>query len=203
MSRAKVGLLIGIFFLATFCFTCFETTLGLLVFQKFSIDSESARGIRIVAYLFTYAGLVGALVQGGAIGRMVKAMGEPKLIAVSMFLVAISLGFLPFAKNWAEILILLGLLAIGSSLTRPPVFGMISNLTAANEQGVTIGVAQSAGSLARILGPLFAASLFAFHPSYPYLICGIVSLLTGILAWQRLTRDGAPALSANIQNAES
>jgi MFS family permease len=203
MSRAKVGLLIGIFFLATFCFTCFETTLGLLVFQKFSIDLESARGIRIVAYLFTYAGLVGALVQGGAIGRMVKAMGEPKLIAVSMFLVAVSLGLLPFAKNWAEILILLGLLAIGSSLTRPPVFGMISNLTPANEQGVTIGVAQSAGSLARILGPLFAASLFVYHPSYPYLICGIVSLLTGILAWQRLTRDGAPALSANIQNAES
>lgn len=35
LTRPKIGLLIGIFFLATFCFTCFETTLGLLIFQKF------------------------------------------------------------------------------------------------------------------------------------------------------------------------
>jgi len=33
----------------------------------------------------------------------------------------------------------------------PPVFGLLSNYTSANEQGATIGVAQSAGSLARIL----------------------------------------------------
>ncbi len=197
LGRPKVGLLIGVFFLATFCFTCFETTLGLLVFQKFSIDPESAKGVKLVAYLFTYAGLVGALVQGGATGRLVKALGEPKLVAVSLLLVAFSLGPLPFAKSWPAILTLLALLAIGSSMTRPPVFGMISNLTTAHEQGVTIGVAQSAGSLARILGPIFSATLFVRDPRLPYVICGVVSLLAAILAWQRLGRDYEPALAVN------
>ncbi|EEF60410.1 MFS transporter [Pedosphaera parvula] len=203
LSRPKVGLLIGIFFLATFCFTCFESTLGLLILSKFSLKFDSAKGIRTVSYLFIYAGLVGALVQGGATGRLVKALGEPKLIALSLFLVAISLGPLPFAQNWTQVLILLALLSIGSSLTRPPVFGMISNFSSAQEQGVTIGVAQSAGSLARIIGPLFALPLFTYQQSYPYLICGAISLLTGILAWQRLSRDHAPAVAAEPQKAGS
>jgi DHA1 family tetracycline resistance protein-like MFS transporter len=203
LGRPKVGLLISIFFLATFCFTCFETTLGLLVFQKFFIDPESARGIKIVAYLFTYAGLVGAVVQGGATGRLVKALGEPKLVAVSLFLVAVSLGPMPFARNWPVLLVLLGLLAIGSSLTRPPVFGMISNLTSAHEQGVTIGVAQSAGSLARIAGPIFAASLFTRIPQLPYVICAVVSFFTGLLAWQQLSKGYEPALAAEPQKIAS
>ncbi len=196
MGRPKIGLLIAIFFLATFSFTCFETTLGLLVLKKFGIDPETSEGARKVAYLFMYAGLVGAFVQGGATGRLVKMMGEPKLVAVSLFLVALSLGPMPFANTWLGIYILLALLAIGSSLTRPPVFGMISNLTEASEQGVTIGVAQSAGSLARILGPLFSATLFARIMSLPYLICAGVSLLTGVLAWQWLSKNYEPPLRA-------
>jgi MFS transporter, DHA1 family, tetracycline resistance protein len=203
MSRPKVGLLIGIFFLATFCFTCFETTLGLLIFQKFNIDPESKRGVKLVTNLFMYAGIVGALVQGGATGRLVKAMGEPKLVAVSLFLVAISLGPLPFANNWSMILLFLGLLSIGSSMTRPPVFGMISHLTNPQEQGTTIGVAQSAGALARIFGPMFSASLFFKIPYLPYVICACLAFLTGILAWQRLTRHYEPVLDAVAPNVEA
>ena len=202
MGRPKVGLLIGVFFLATFCFTCFETTLGLMIFQKFSIDPESARGIKLVANLFMYAGLVGALVQG-ATGRLVKMMGEPKLIAMSLFLVAISLGPLPFASSWGGIYACLAVLAIGSSLTRPPVFGMISHLTNAREQGVTIGVAQSAGALARIFGPLFAATLFTKIAYLPYVICSGVSFLTGILAWQRLSKDYEPAVALGVPKPEA
>lgn len=197
MSRPKIGMLIGVFFLATFCFTCFETTLGLLILQRFSIEPDSAKGVKLTSYLFTYAGLVGAVVQGGATGRLVKMLGEPKLVAVSLILVALSLGPLPFATTWTGILVLLAFLAIGSSMTRPPVFGMISNLTDAHEQGVTIGVAQSAGSLARILGPLFAASLFTRNPALPYLICAGLAFLTGLIAWQRLSKNYSPAIAVH------
>jgi len=40
--------------------------------------------------------LISAFVQGGAIGRLVKKFGEPKLIAMSLFLTGISLAMLPF-----------------------------------------------------------------------------------------------------------
>src|SRR5713101_5758179 len=187
LGQPKVGLLVVVFFLATFCFSCFESTLPLIVGDNFHLDfrtNESSASP--IAYLFVYCGLIGALVQGGAVGRMVRTLGEPKLIAVSLVLTGISLAMIPFIKgtrqlswrvlfhpegfSWVLLLVALALLSIGSSLTRPPLFGLLSNLTPAHEQGATIGVAQSAGSLARILGPVFASTLFTRHPTLPYLI---------------------------------
>lgn len=208
LGRPKVGLLIGVFFLATFAFTCFETTLGLLVGQNFHLDPEKGDDAKTIGYLFAYCGVVGAAVQGGAIGRLVKMLGEPRLIAVSLALVAFSLAPLPFIHataggprlvSWIELLLALGFLSAGSGLTRPPVFGLISVLTSAYEQGATIGVAQSAGSLARIIGPIFAATLFDHHPALPYLICGGVSLLAAMLTWQSLCKTELPVVAGDAQ----
>jgi MFS family permease len=202
MTRPKVGLLIYVFFLATFAFTCFETTIGLLICQKFGIDVESKRASSLQGYLFAYAGVIGALVQGGLTGRLVKKMGEPKLIATSLFLAAIGLGFLPYYVGWTSLLILLAVLSIGTSLTRPPVFGMISNLTPANEQGVTIGVAQSMGALARILGPMTIVPVFYRIPALPYVICSTVSFATGMVAWQQLSKGYERAPVTAVEKVE-
>ena len=201
----KVGLLIVVFFLATFCFTCFETTLGLLVSQNFNLKFQTVNGQFIfdekVVYLYAYCGIVGAIVQGGAIGRAVKKLGEPLLISLSLVLVGLAMAPMPFAKNWLGLLFVLALLAIGSSLTRPPVFGLISILTPAHEQGATIGVAQGAGSLARIIGPMFASTLFDRHPALPYLVCATLSLLTAMVAWQFLHKPSQTVLDAKTQGA--
>jgi len=125
-------------------------------------------------------------VQGGAIGRLVKRMGEPRLIAASLFLAAVGIGILPFLTTWGLLLLGLGIFSIGSSLTRPPVFGMISMLTPANEQGATMGVAQGVGSLARIVGPIFAASLFVLNAPLPYLFCAVLCLFTSLMTMQYL-----------------
>jgi multidrug resistance protein len=84
LREPKIGLLVITFFLATFCFSCFESTLPLLVSDNFHLDIRSDQAsATTVVYLFAYCGIIGAMVQGGAIGRAVKKMGEPKLIAVS------------------------------------------------------------------------------------------------------------------------
>jgi fucose permease len=90
------------------------------------------------------------------------------------------------------LLIVLALLAIGSGLNRPPVFGLISLKSPVDEQGANLGVAQSFGSLARILGPIFASTLFFVKPALPYVICGGVALLTALFAWRYLCRDNSP-----------
>jgi DHA1 family tetracycline resistance protein-like MFS transporter len=214
LRAPRVGMLVIVFFLATFCFSCFESTLPLLVGANFHLDFKSdATSASTVAYLFVYCGLIGALVQGGAIGRLVKRMGEPRLIAWSLVLTAASMALLPFLKGesrlacqvllqpagrpWVWLLLVLALLSVGTSLTRPPLFGMLSNLTPANEQGATIGVAQGAGSLARILGPVFATALLFHSPPLPYLICAVVLLATAVLVVQRLCREPSPAQVRN------
>ncbi len=192
LSHPGIGVLIGAFFLATFGFACFETTLGLLVMENYGLDLEhDDRAKMTVGYLFAYCGVIGAIVQGGLIGRMVKKFGEPALISGSLMLTAITLVLLPLVSgssglSWILLLGLLGSLSIGTGLTRPPLFGLLSNMTSTDEQGVTIGVAQSAGSLARIVGPIFAAGLFYVHPTIPYSICGGILLVTGVVVWRRL-----------------
>jgi multidrug resistance protein len=207
LRQPTIGLLIVIFFLATFCFTTFELTLGLVIAENFRLGFKTREAISTASYLFMYCGIIGAFVQGGPIGKLVKSMGERKLIAVSLFLTAVSLAPIPFlygegrlswstlfsnhAGNWWLLLIVLAVLSIGSGLTRPPLFGLLSVLTPANQQGATIGIAQSAGSLARIFGPLFAGAFFKAHPAIPYVSCAGIAFITGIIAWQRLVKATA------------
>ena len=217
LRQPRVGLLVVVFFLATFCFSCFESTLALLVGANFHLDfKRDATSASTVAYLFVYCGLIGALVQGGAIGRLVKKMGEPRVIALSLVLTAASFAWIPFLKGtsnlswrlllqhdglpWVWLLLALALLSVGTSLTRPPLFGLLSNLTPDNEQGATIGVAQGAGSLARILGPIFATALLAWSPALPYLTCAVVLLGTTVLVVQRLQQEGQPAADGKAAN---
>ena len=129
----------------------------------------------------------------GVIGRLVKKLGEPKLIFISLLVFAAGLAGLPFATTLPEILLVLALLAIGSGLNRLPVFGLISLKSSPHEQGANLGVAQSFGSLARILGPIFAGTLFFVSIKLPYLICGGIALLTALFAWKSLCHEGSPA----------
>jgi len=204
LSQPKIGMLILIFFLATFAFSCFESTLPLLVSDNFDlgITADATKPATTVISLFVFCGVIGALIQGGAIGRLVKALGEPKLIALSLLLTGIALALLPFIKGegaliwsallhasdrpWIEMLLALALLSIGSALTRAPVFGLLSNLAPASERGATIGVAQSAGALARIVGPLFATSLYFHAPALPYVISGGIAVVAALFAARRL-----------------
>jgi MFS family permease len=196
LGQPKLGLLIGIYFLATFCFTCFESTFPLLLKQNFNYDQTH------VGYLFTYCGLLAAVIQGGLIGRLLKLFGEQKLIVWSLVLVAGSLALMPYLGSVMGLLASLGLFAVGSGINRPPTFGMISLLSPAHEQGATLGVAQSAGSLARIVGPLFATSFYPGRPAMPYLLCAGVALVTAILAWHYLLRRDTMAAPCGVTEAK-
>ena len=216
LSQPKIGLLVVVFFLATFCFSCFESTLPLIVSDNFHLNIQrDETSASTVAYLFVFCGLIGALVQGGAIGRMVKRFGEPKLIGLSLLLTSVSLALLPFigssaqlswgvlfrseGRAWLAMLGALALLSVGSSLTRPPLFGLLSNLTAHDEQGANIGVAQGAGSLARILGPIFATGLLPVSAPLPYLTCTGILILTALLLARSFRGETLPG---NIPNAQ-
>lgn len=217
LSRPVVGLLVGVYFLATFVFTCFETTLGLLVADNFEFAGRTTDAEIAIAFLFAFCGFVGAFVQGGPIGRLVRDLGEGKLIALSLLLVAASMAPLPFlhghmnvsleglwkdpgvsrfrfvvalfgagGQPWLLLLGTLAVLSIGSGLTRPPLFGLVSLLSPAEEQGFALGITQSAGALARIFGPVFASATFDAHHRLPYLVCAGLAFVTGLVTWARI-----------------
>jgi MFS transporter, DHA1 family, tetracycline resistance protein len=196
MNRPTVGLVIGLYFLATFCFACFESTFSLLVKEKFKYDESHA------GYLFAYCGVLAAVIQAGLIGRLNKHFGEQRLIFGSLILLGVSLALLPLTATLTGLLLVLAVFAVGSGVNRPPTFGLISLRSSAEEQGSILGVAQSIASLARIVAPIFANVLYATKPALPYLVCAGVALAAGLAAWQFLCR-AEPAAASCMQNLES
>ena len=190
LGMKEVGFLIGIYFLGTFAFTAFESTLPLLLDAKLRFDEEH------VGYVFAFCGIMAAMVQGGGIGRLVKSFGERRLIGASLIVVAVSLVLMPLANSLPTMLAALAVFAIGSGINRAPTMGLISQLSPADEQGTTLGVAQSAGTLARVLGPTVATTLYDLWLPAPYLACATIALLAGLLAVLRLMGSTAKPPSA-------
>jgi MFS family permease len=181
-KQPTVGFLVGLYFFATFAFGAFEVTIGLLLERKFNY------GPKEVGYFITYCGVLSALLQGGGIGPLIKRFGERKLLSMALVVVAAGLLLIPYAATRTGLLVALAVFAAGSGIHRPPLFGLISLLTPEQEQGATMGVTQSAGSLARIIAPVCAMTMYEVRPALPYIVCAAVALLAGIVAWTYLNK---------------
>jgi nitrate/nitrite transporter NarK len=117
------------------------------------------------------------------------------LIACSLLIVAISLIMIPYLLQLSGLLLTLGLFASGSGINRAPTMGQISLNSPPEEQGATLGIAQSAGTLARIFGPVFATALYYVHKPIPYLVAAAIAAVASVLAWQFLCRERSLAES--------
>jgi len=138
--------------------------------------------------IFAYCGLVSAFIQGGVIGRLVKRFGEPRVIVASLVVFAASMAWLPYASGVNMLLVVLALVSIGSGLNRAPTLGLVSIFSPATEQGASLGVVQSAGTLARIVGPVLATTLYAAQPHSPYFLAAVLALAAALLAWLKLPK---------------
>jgi MFS family permease len=181
-QNKTVGFLIVLYFFATFAFASFEMTIGFILRDNFGY------GPKDIGYYITYCGVLSALLQGGGIGPLVKRFGERKLLSMALIISGVGLLMMPYVKSQAGLLLALGVFAFGSGIHRPPLFGLISLLTPANEQGATMGVSQSASSLARIVAPFFAATLYDQSHALPYIICAVMSVVCGLIAYSYLNR---------------
>jgi MFS transporter, DHA1 family, tetracycline resistance protein len=71
---------------------------------------------------------------------------------------------------------------------QPSLNSLISRRAGAEEQGEVMGVAQSVGSLSRVLGPIIAGALFeGFGRNSPFL-CGAALVAAALLLSWRLPR---------------
>src|SRR5205814_637124 len=65
-----------------------------------------------------------------------------------------------FAGMLPPLMVAVSALSIGMGAMQPSLNSLISRRAGAEEQGEVMGIAQSVGSLARVLGPIIAGALF-------------------------------------------
>jgi len=189
-GRPVLALLILVFFLATLAFSGMETTFAWWAIAQFGW------GPRSIGFVFFYVGLLSALMQGVLIGSLTRRFGEERLMIGGLAFLLLGLLLLPFAADVPRLVAALSALAVGNGALAPSLNSLISRRAGAGEQGEVMGVAQSAGSLSRVLGPIIAGSLFgALGRDSPYLWGAALVGGALLLGW-RVPRPLAAAASS-------
>lgn len=187
LAKPNVGLLIGLSFLATFAFAGLEATFAMWSRRQFGWGPEQN------GYLFAFIGLFAALVQGGLIGRLAKRFGEARLIVQGAAALCVGILMIPFADTLVMLVVAMAIAAYGFSIISPSLNSLISLQVADDEQGGVMGVARSATTLARVLGPAWAGFLFAvLGMDWPYFGGAIVMALVVLIGVYYLRRFRHP-----------
>ncbi len=151
-KRTPLGGMLVQFLFFSVAFATFMSGFALFAERRMTWHGQPF-GPREVGYLFAYAGLLGIILQGGLIGRLVASFGEPPLVAVGF--ATLSLGYLLLAGTYdvATLVLATTLAAFGQGVLRPTLTSLVSRCAGAGEQGVVLGLTQSLGSIAQIVAP--------------------------------------------------
>lgn len=154
LQHPVVGLAIGLTFVQTFAFSMMESTFALVAEHSWAMNAQD------VGRLFGGIGVVGIVIQGGLIGRLVKAFGERVLIGVGYVLNAVGLIVLAFTPPGLGIWLGCIAVAAGISIVNPSLASLISRAANADNQGSVLGSNQSLSALARAVAPTVGGFLF-------------------------------------------
>lgn len=183
MRDAALGSLVMMSFLHVLSFTQLESTFALHLCARLGF------GMRETGFAFALIGLVVAVVQGGVLGRVARRFGELTLVRAGLTLLVagmIATACLPahvgphpgcaealpasvLAARSGLLVIALLITSVGNAFVTPSVSTMVSRVASQGAYGAVLGAQQSAGALARVIGPTLAGVAFErFGSASPY-----------------------------------
>lgn len=182
--------LLVVFFLFVFIFAFF--TQGIALFsQAFYINGEgNAYGAREIGFLFAYCGVIGILIQGGLMSRLVARFGESKLVRFGFVIDTFGYALLISARGLFGVLLGSTLFSIGNSVLRPAIMGLISQKASSRHQGQVLGVTTSLQSLGYVLAPPIGGYLIQhFEPSIWALSLSGLAALAFLMSRYQFSRE--------------
>jgi MFS family permease len=165
-----------------------ETTFALWALARFNW------GPRQVGELFAMVGIVLVVIQGGLIGRLTQRFGEARMLLAGTITIGLGLALMAAAMTPVVGIAASCLLALGMGMAQPSTSSLISREASATEQGSVLGVNQSVGSLARLLGPAAGVAFTIGGPSAPYILGAALMVVSSWLAARVLRRHRAADL---------
>jgi multidrug resistance protein len=163
-------------FIAVMAFAGFESTFSLFGERRFDLTEGS------VAAVFLIVGLTLVAVQAGLIGPLTRRFGSRTVLVTGMCIVGGGLMVLSFSTVWSVLIVSLIFLSFGQGMTSPSLTTLVAQAAPADRRGEALGYQQSAGALARIVGPIVAGLLFD-HVGYgaPYFVGGVLTVIAVLL----------------------
>ena len=116
-------------------------------------------GPREIGYIFGGVGLLGIILQGALIGRLVKRYGEVTLVITGFASLVVGY-FLLGATMSAPLLLFTGVIVgFGNGVLRPAITSLITHQAGRHEQGTVLGVSQALMSMASVVIPVLSGLL--------------------------------------------
>ena len=139
-------------------FSMYTSGIALFAGRRLEINGRMF-GPSEVAYILAYGGLLGILIQGFMMGRLIKRFGELTLVKFGFIALAIGMLVLSIANGLIVALLAATFTALGHGTLRPILNSLVSQSVGPQEQGAVLGLSQSLQSMAQILAPLIGGWL--------------------------------------------
>jgi hypothetical protein len=132
-----------------------------------------------VGLLFVFSGVLGILLQGGLIGRLVRKFGETRLSIAGFLSMCTAAVILGFSYTLALLLVTAVFWSFGGGVTRPTITSRITQVAGREEQGTAIGISGSLSSFAMMLAPPAGGILLDHHWTQAWTLVPAVVALIG------------------------
>lgn len=149
----SLAMVMGTYFFTTVSFSLLTATYPLFTERRFGFGATEN------GYIFALQGILGAIVQGGLLGWLVRIWSDRGLAVVGTILLAVSMFALPMSATVMVLLVATAGMAVGHGLVASTLNGLASQCVGAPFQGRVLGLMQSASSFARIVGPVLGGWL--------------------------------------------
>jgi MFS family permease len=122
------------------------------------VASELGWGAREVGVVFGVQGIIIVILQGGAIGLLVRAVGEWRLLQVTVSIFFLGFALAAVASAMPTMVGSMFIAMSGATMCMPLLNTIITQRTPARFRGRIMGTTSAASSWGRVVGPLFSGS---------------------------------------------
>lgn len=149
-SAEPASRLIWIYAVAMGSFQAMTAILALFLALRFDVTEQT------IGYFFMYIGTISVLTRAGILGPLVDRVGEARLSRLGIVLLSAGLAAIPFTYNYVSLALAVALVPLGTAFTFPCLTSLLSRIIERHERGLYMGVQQTFGGVARVVGPLWA-----------------------------------------------
>jgi predicted MFS family arabinose efflux permease len=154
LLSARLSLILAMYFLVFLCVTTLQVALALLTKARLGWTAVE------VGRVFGLFGSVMLIVQGVLPSWLARTFGEPRVVSAGTLSAAAGLLVIALAQQMPAMLCGILLLALGLGLTQPFLAALAAQQVGKEQYGAALGLAQSSGGLARVIGPVASGLVY-------------------------------------------
>lgn len=192
---APVSSLIWIYAIGMMGFMAMNAVLALYLKDVFGVTEKS------IGYFYAYVGAISLVMRAVMLGPAVRRFGEVGVTRLGALCLVVGLACIPLPRHVAGLAFVVILVPVGTALLFPATTALVSRRSPRSETGQVLGVQQSFGSVARLVGPLWSGFVFqTLGKGYPFWLASLLMLMVSLLTL-RQKRDAPPAVAAVPEEA--